>query len=73
MPSRMLTYGGALLLWLLISTAVGEESIRACLKTIRPPEFELEGLLERTADELSNSGKFEVNASNILEVIRDVR
>lgn len=68
----MLSYGGALLLWLLISTAAGGEVIKACAGIIDGMQVKLEGLLEATAAELSGTGRFEVDTSNIMEAIRVV-
>lgn len=67
----MVVFGVVALLWILISSVVGEGCILIFTKLLKVVSEPQQGIFQEIVDRLSCTGRFEVNAERIMGIVEN--
>ncbi len=67
----MIVFGAALLFWILISTSIGEGSLRLFSKLLEAATVDHRGIFLAAVEKLNGTGRFEVDFNGIIGVVED--
>lgn len=71
MPSRMVVFGAVLLFWILISSAIGDSSLRLFSRLLESATGGHNGIFLAVVERLNSTGRFEVDFNGIMGFVED--